>query len=163
MQRRIKRARSIADIFELVQEAVRSTLRTQHAGLLVGLSDLGAMEDGFVGAFYSPDANTIVINRRPLQRIMQTRPDIYNAYLFHIMLHEYIHALGCHDEDEARALVEQVSRDSFGSSHIVTQLATNMQEFIPDIAQPSPEFVPPDDANIDFILGIDRKNTNYIN
>jgi hypothetical protein len=163
MQKAIKRARSIGELFELVQKAVRQSLDVEHAGLLVGLSDLGAEGYGFIGAFYSPEANTIVINTRPLEQLSRKRPELYNPYVFHLMLHEYIHAIGCYDESEARVLVEQVSRETFGPSHAVTRFATNMEEFLPELSHPGAEFQPPEELAIDFVMGIDRKNTNYIN
>jgi hypothetical protein len=161
--KRVKRARSIGDIFAIVRDLVENALGTDQAGLLVGLSDLGCYQNGYIGAYYTPAANTIVINTRPLQGLLQSRPELYNAYLFHVMLHEYIHSLGCYDEQATRFLVEEMSRDFFGSEHEVTQFAANMQELLPDITYASSEFEPPEDVSIDFVLGIDRKNTNYIN
>jgi hypothetical protein len=160
---RIKRAQAVADIFEIVKDIVNDYFKVDQAGLLVGLSDLGAYGNGFIGAYYSPEANTIIINRRPLTKLMQARPDLYNFYLFHVMLHEYIHSLGSYDEEETRVLVEQVSRHYFGSDHPITQFATNIEQYIPDLNYATQGFEPPEDISIDFVLGIDRKNTNYIN
>ena len=159
----IKSAKTIADIFEVVKEMVREYLDLEQAGLMVGITDLGAHNQGFIGAFYSLDANTIIINKKPLARILQTNPSLYNHYLFHIMLHEYIHSIGSFDEAQTRQLVYEMSQHYFGEKHIATQLATNISKFMPSLTYPNTGFQPPKDINIDFIMGIDKKNTNYIN
>lgn len=159
----IKNAKTIADIFEIVKEMVREYLDLEQAGLMVGVTDLGAHSQGFVGAFYSLDANMIIINKKPLARILQTNPPLYNYYLFHIMLHEYIHSIGSFDEEQTRQLVHEMSQHYFGEKHVATELATNIAKFMPNLTYPGAGFEPPADANIEFVKGIDRKNTNYIN
>ncbi|MBI2658271.1 hypothetical protein HYX08_06295 [Candidatus Woesearchaeota archaeon] len=161
--KKLRNAKVFADIFEIVQDVVRSYLGAEQAGLMVGVSDLGSFNNGFVGAFYSLDANTIVINKRPLARILQTNPSLYNYYLFHVILHEYIHSIGSYDEGMTRQLVLELSGNYFGNSHVVTQLASGIEKFMPNLAYPDSGFQPPQDINIEFVNGIDRKNTNYIN
>ncbi len=162
-QKAIEKAKTIADIFEIVKEMVREYLGLEQAGLMVGVSDLGSFAQGFVGAFYSLEANMIVINKKPLARILQTNPSLYNYYLFHVMLHEYIHSIGSFDEEQTRQLVYEISQHHFGDKHVATELATNMGKFMPNLIYPTSGFEPPADANIEFVKGIDRKNTNYIN
>lgn len=159
----LKNAKNISDIFEIVKEIVRDYLGIEQAGLLVGLIDLGAYAQGFVGAFYSLNANMIIINKKPLARISQTNPSLYNYYLFHVMLHEYIHSIGSYDETQTRQLVYEISRHYFGINHLATQLAFDIGKFMPDLTYPNTAFQPPEDINIEFVKGIDRKNTNYIN
>lgn len=161
-EKRLEKARKFADIFEVVKDMVMEFLGTEQAGLLVGLSDLGAFDRGFVGAFYAPDANTIIINKRPLNRLLNTNPGLFNFYLFHVMLHEYLHSLGLYDEAQTRTLVQEISRHYFGDSHAVTQLSTNMERFMPNLIYPHGNEIP-EDISIDFVEGIDRKNTGYIN
>jgi len=162
-EKEIKSAKTIADIFEIVKEMVGEYLGIEQAGLMVGLTDLGAHSNGFIGAFYSIASNMIIINKKPLARILQTNPSLYKHYLFHIILHEYIHAIGSFDEAQTRQLVYEISHHYFGDKHMATQLSTNMQKFMPSLTYPDASFQPPTDINIDFIMGIDRKNTNYIN
>lgn len=158
----LQNAKNISDIFEMVKKVVKEVIGVDQAGLLVGVSDLGGNNNGFIGAFYSLDANTIIINKRPLSRIMDTNPQLYNYYLFHIILHEYIHSIGSFDEAQTRQLVYEVSRNCFGEEHIVTKLATNMSAFIPSLLHPT-ELPQIQDSNIEFVMGIDKSNTNYIN
>lgn len=162
-EKELKKARTFADIFEIAKDIVREFLGAEQAGLLVGVTDLGANSQGFIGAFYSLNANMIIINKRPLGRILQTNPALYNYYLFHVMLHEYVHSIGSFDETQARQLVYEMSQHYFGANHLVTQLASNIEKFMPSLTYPSHDFQPPQDINIEFVRGIDKKNTNYIN
>ena len=157
----IERSKNIADIFEIVKKIVRDYTGNDQAGLLVGLTDLGISNRGFIGAFYSLNANMIVINKRPLNRILQTNPAIYKYYLFHVILHEYIHSIGYYDENDARQIVIDISRNYFGDDHIISEFAQDIKKFLPNLTYPNTE-IQPKEIYIDFIRGIDRKNTNYI-
>ena len=158
---KIIKARNFSDIFEVVKEIVYGYLGAEQAGLMVGVTDLGSYQNGFIGAFYSLNSNSIIINKRPLARILQTNPSIYNYYLFHVILHEYIHSIGSYDEMQTRQLVYQVSSRHFGSEHTVTKLAQDITKFMPNLIYE--EDLPSDDVSIEFIKGIDKKNINYIN
>lgn len=162
-EKELKKAKSFADIFEIAKEMVREYLGAEQAGLMVGVTDLGTHSQGFIGAFYSMNANTIIINKKPLARLLQTNPSLYNYYLFHIMLHEYMHSIGSYDEEQTRQLVKEMSEHYFGPNHAVAQLASNMEKFMPNLTFPVKGFQPPQDINIEFVKGIDKKNTNYIN
>lgn len=162
-EKELERAKTFSDIFEIVKEITRQHLGIEQAGLMVGISDLGAFDRGFIGAFYSLNSNMIIINKRPLARILQTNPSLYNYYIFHVMLHEYIHSIGSYDEAQTRHFVYEISEHYFGANHLVAQLASNIEKFMPNLAYPTHGFQPPQDINIEFVRGIDRKNTNYIN
>ena len=162
-EKELEKAKTFSDIFEIAKEITRQHLGMEQAGLMVGISDLGSHSQGFIGAFYSLNSNMIIINKKPLARILHTNPSLYNYYLFHVMLHEYIHSIGSYDEMQTRQLVYEISEHYFGANHIVTQLASNMEKFMPNLTYPSHGFQPPQDINIEFVRGIDRKNTNYIN
>ena len=163
-QKELQKAKTISDIFEIVKEMVREYLGMEQAGLMVGVSDLGAHSQGFIGAFYSLNANMILINKKPLARILQTNPSLYIYYLFHVMLHEYIHSIGSYNEGQTRQLVHEISQHYFGNTHTVTQLSSNIEKFIPNLAYPDINgFQEPQNINIEFVKGIDKKNINYIN
>lgn len=161
-EKELKKAKTFADIFEAVKEMVSEYLGMDQAGLMVGVTDLGIHGQGFIGAFYSLNSNMIIINKRPLARILQTNPSLYNYYLFHVMLHEYVHSIGSFDESQTRQLVYEISQHYFGQNHLITELATNIEKFIPNLTYPVAGFQPPEDINIEFVKGIDRKNTGYI-
>ena len=158
---KIIKAKNFSDIFEIVKEIIYEYLGTEQAGLMVGVTDLGSYQNGFIGAFYSLNSNSIIINKRPLARILQTNPSIYNYYLFHVMLHEYIHSIGSYDEAQARQLVHELTAHYFGNNHILAQFASNIEKFMPNLAYPE-GFIEPTDINIEFVKGIDRKNISYI-
>lgn len=162
-EKRLENAKSFADIFEIVKEIVKEYVGLEQAGLLVGLTDLGMHSKGFIGAFYSLEANMIIMNKKPLARILQTNPSLYKYYIFHVMLHEYVHSIGSYDEAQTRQLVYEISSHYFGNSHKVTQLALNIEKFIPNLTYPVEGFQAPQDISIEFVKGIDIKNTNYIN
>ncbi len=161
-EQELRKAKTISDIFDIVKGIVMKHLGLEQAGLMVGVTDLGGFKNGFIGAFYSLEANTIIINRMPLKSILQTNPALYNYYLFHVILHEYIHSIGSYDEAQTRLLVHEISEHHFGPSHIVTQLSTNLQALIPNLIHDDQGFRPQQDASIEFVKGIDRKNINYI-
>jgi len=48
---------------------------------------------------------------------------LVNAFVYSMLIHEYLHALGHVPEAEVRSLVYRVSRECFGEDHIVTRLA----------------------------------------
>lgn len=162
-KKQISNSSGIPELFEIAKKITKEYLDADQPGLLVGITDLGSFGNGFIGAFYSLNSNMIIINRSPLDRIKQTKPILYNQYLFHVILHEYIHSLGFYDETQTRKLVLEISLHFFGEKDVLTQLATNMEKFIPNLTYPGSEYIPPKDINIEFVNGIDRRNTNYIN
>ena len=157
----LEKAKDFADIFHIVKKAVRDYTGNYQAGLLLGLSDLGSYKNAYLGAFYSFDANTIVINKRPLDKVKKTNPEMYNPYIFHVLLHEYIHSLGITDENEVRIIAFEITKRYFGKGHIATRIALNLGKVLPNLTF-GENFEPPEDLNIEFISGIDRDNTNYI-
>src|SRR3989338_5181746 len=126
-EKELEKAKTFADIFEIAKEITRQYLGMEQYGLMVGVTDLGAFDKGFIGAFYSLNANMIIINKRPLARILQTNPSLNNFYLFHVMLHENIHSIGIYDEMQTRLLVSEISSHYFGQNHVVSRIATNIE------------------------------------
>ena len=65
---KIAKANTIAEISNIAKSIVNEYLGMEQPGLFVGISDLGAFENGFIGAFYSLNSNMIRINkRRPIK------------------------------------------------------------------------------------------------
>lgn len=155
------KADTFADIFHVVKKVVNDYVGKDQAGLLVGLSDLGTYGHAFLGAFYSLDANTIVINKRPLDAIQKKNPELFNPYLFHVLLHEYLHSLGILDEAEVRVLAYEITKKYLGRGHMATQIALDLEKFLPNLTL-GQEFEAPEDMSIEFLSGIDRDNTDYI-
>ncbi len=108
-------------IFTLVKKSVKETMGVSRTGLMLYLADLPLQ----VGAYYQVGSNGIVFNRALLNAIagsVQSKREL-NAFVYSILLHEYLHALGHLDERGVRALVYKVSRRTFGMDHVATRMA----------------------------------------
>ena len=163
-QKRLENADNLADIFEVVKNAVMEGIGDSRGGLMLGLADLGNHPNGFFGAFFTVGTNIIVMNRTPLQRIKETQPELYKPYAFHILLHEYLHSLGYIDEKRTRNLVYWVASEIFGDDHVVTQMAIDMSKFFPNLTYPATDYLPEDieQLELEMIRDFDRSSINYI-
>lgn len=154
-------ARSMADLFEVAKRVVRLALKRERAGLMLATADLGNHPGGFFGGFHYVGSNYIVMNKVPLRRLKEQHPQWYNAYAFHVLLHEYLHTLGTLDEGATRRLAYEVSRDVLGEEHVATQMARDITPFMPGLSYPQVGWVPEN-----LVLDIDRtfgtSDTSYI-
>ncbi len=158
---RLENARTLADIFEVVKEAVKESIGTSRGGLMLGLANLGNHPQGFLGAFYPVGSNIIVLNRVPLDRIKETDPRLYKPYTFHVMLHEYLHTLGYLDESVVRQKVYGICRDIFGEEHPATRLAADTTPFFKNLVYPDVAWKA-DDMKLELVPGFDRSSASYI-
>jgi len=158
---RLDSANGLADIFELVKDAARASLKRGRAGLMLGLADLGNHPQGFIGAFFPVGTNIIVMNKIPLARIKETQPELYKPYIFHVLLHEYIHTLGYLDEATVRQMAYEVSKELFGEEHITTRIARDTSPFFKNLVYPSIAWQP-EEFRIELVEGFDRGSVNYI-
>jgi hypothetical protein len=159
--KKFERVESISDVFELVKEIVKEFLDLERGGLMLGLMELGAGRGYFVGAFHQVGSNLIVMNKTPLRVIEETRPEMSNAYCFHILLHEYLHSLGLLDEDYTRLTTIAISERAFGEDHPITLISKNFSSMFPEITHMDLGWRPPE-MKIDFVSDFDRSNTTYI-
>jgi hypothetical protein len=157
----LERSATIPDIFEVVKDAVRKTMKCERAGLMLGLAEMGGQENFWIGAFYPVGANMIVMNKTPLRRIVETNPPLFKYYCFHVLLHEYLHSLGILDEITARRATYEISRAVFGEHHTVTEMAKDIRKFIPYITYPELSFTPRE-LWIELVDGFDKSNITYI-
>ncbi len=158
---RLDKAKTMADIFEVVKEAVWESRRKSRAGLMLGLANLGNHPQGFFGAFYPVGSNVIVMNKIPLERIKETRPELYKPYIFHILLHEYLHALGYLSEGEVRFMALEITRAVFGNEHLATRIAEDTMHFFKNLVYPDTAWQP-DDMQLELVEGFDRGSVSYI-
>ena len=161
---KLEEANSLSDIFEIVKDAVRKVMKTGRAGLTLGLAEMGGGEDYWIGAFYPVGSNTIVMNKTSLRRISETDPQLFNAYAFHVLLHEYLHSLGYIDEKRTRNLVYWVACELFGEDHVVTQMALDISRFFPNLTCPATDYLPEniEQLELEMIKDFDRSSINYI-
>ena len=114
----LERAKGYGDIFALVKKTVKRSIGEHRVGLMLYLGNLPMR----VGAFHPMGTNDIVLNRRLINATAKTEP-AWKAYVFTILLHEYIHSLGYVDERQVRGLTYRVCVENFGKGHPVVEAA----------------------------------------
>ena len=149
------------DIFELVKSLVLKSMSKSRGGLMLGMANLGNHPQGFFGGFFTTGSNVIVLNKIPLQRIKETRPELYKPYVFNVLLHEYIHSLGYLDEADVRSRVFKITKEALGEEHLATQIAANVSEFIKHLAYPDVSWKA-EDEGLELVAGFDRSSVSYI-
>jgi hypothetical protein len=150
---RLERAKGLADIFEIVKDAVNAQLGLSRGGLMLGIAELGG--------FYPVATNIIVMNKGPMNRILSEQPELYKAYCFHILLHEYIHTVGYMDEALTRKRALEISERLFGRDHLATRMAADITQFFPYLTYAVPT-EPPENLNMELVKGFDRSCASYI-
>jgi hypothetical protein len=158
---RLKEAKGLPEIFELVKLAVIKTRRKRRGGLMLGIGDLGNHPKGFLGAFYPVATNIIVMNRIPMDRIKETDPKLYKPYVFHVLLHEYIHALGDVDEISTRTTTYEITKELFGPDHLATKIAEDFKPFFPNLVYPEVAWQP-ESLDFELVDNFDNSSCGYI-
>jgi len=118
---KLKEAQGYGEIWQIVKETVKVSLGKYRVGMMLFLEDLPLQ----FGAYHSVGTNNIVLNKRLVEIVetsINSRLDV-NAFVYSLLTHEYLHALGYMSEDDVRHLVCRVSVESFGKDHIATNLA----------------------------------------
>jgi hypothetical protein len=158
---RLNEARTLPEIFEVVKLAVIKVQKKRRAGLMLGIGDLGNHPNGFLGAFYPVATNIIVMNKIPMERIKETDPELYKPYVFHVLLHEYIHALGDVDEASTRTKTYEITKEIFGPDHLATKISEDYRQFFPSLVYPEVAWSP---KSLDFELvdDFDASSCGYI-
>jgi hypothetical protein len=120
LSERLRRAHGYDEVYAVVRETVRQVLGRERVGLGLGLSELPAQ----IGAYWQVTGNIIVLNERLLRVLEATEPEeSRKGFLFVVLLHEYLHALGYLGERQDRHAVAEVTARAFGANHPVAQLA----------------------------------------
>ena len=158
---RLEDASTLTDIFEVVKTVVLKSMKKSRGGLMLGMADLGNHPQAFFGGFFTTGSNVIVINKNPLQRIKETKPDLYKPYAFHVLLHEYVHSLGYLDENKVKSYAYQITKQALGEDHLATQIAANTEEFMKHLVYPDSVWKP-DDEGIELVDDFDRSSVSYI-
>lgn len=118
---KIEKAQGFSELWEIVKDTVKDSLGEHRVGMMLFLDDLPLQ----LGAYHPLGTNNIVLNRTLVQiaEAATQSKRLVNAFVYSLLVHEYLHALGHIPEVEVRPLVFQVSKDCFGEDHIVTRLA----------------------------------------
>ena len=118
---RIDKAEGFSGVWEIAKDTVKDSLNEHRKGMLLFLDDLPLR----LGAYHPLGTNNMVLNRI-LIHIVEAATNskkLVNAFIYSLLVHEYLHALGHVPEAEVRSLVYRISRKCFGENHIVTRLA----------------------------------------
>jgi hypothetical protein len=154
------------DIFEKVKADVNKETRRHRAGLSLGLIEMGILPEGFIGGMFFSGGTMILMNVTPLRVIINQQPnEIVWAYVYHILLHEYLHSLGFLNEDQCRDLTLQISKNVFQDpTHPVVVLAEKgLGAYFPDLPliYAPPNFDPSVGGRIERVHGFDRDSFRY--
>ncbi|MBS7288704.1 MAG: hypothetical protein KIH01_08200 [Candidatus Freyarchaeota archaeon] len=153
-------ADTISDVFGVVERVVLEELNA-HRPVMLGLADLGVQGSFMIGAFHPVGSNLIVLNRAPLERIGASAPKaLFNAYCFHILLHEYLHSLGVLNEQLVREMVYEISKKFLGEEHPATLMGVRgVAHFFPFIMHYSPGTLP--ELRVEIIRGFKQQSSSY--
>jgi len=118
---RLDRAQGFGDVWEIVKDSAKDSLGEHRVGMMLFLDNLSLQ----LGAYHPLGTNNIVLNRTLVQIVEAATKSkrLVNAFVYSLLLHEYLHALGHIPEVEVRPLVYRISKECFGEDHIVTRLA----------------------------------------
>jgi hypothetical protein len=153
---------SLIETFEEVKEVVQQKEGRSRAGLMLGLQEIGASLEGFIGAYYPVASNIIIVNKTPLRRILETNKALLKPYAFHVLLHEYIHTLGYFDEETTEQKTYEISKKQFGERHIIIQLSVNMRKYFPNLVYPIHGWLPQKETPVlELVQGFDFSSTNF--
>ena len=114
-------AEGYSEVWEIVKDTVKKALGKRRVGMMLFLDDLPLR----LGAYHPLGTNNIVLNRGLVHIVEATTKSrrLRNAFVYVLLLHEYLHALGYIRESKVRRLVYEVSKESFGDDHVVSKLA----------------------------------------
>ncbi|MHA2295520.1 MAG: hypothetical protein ACXAEU_21465 [Candidatus Hodarchaeales archaeon] len=120
-------------LFILVQKIIKRLLNKTRPGILLGLVEMGFDRGNFIGGLHYGGTNEIYLNKSAL-RVMreESSPELYKAYVFYLLLHEYIHSVGVMDERMTRFYTRNVLQRVFENDHPLSKLATRgLNTFFP--------------------------------
>ncbi|MBN2152663.1 MAG: hypothetical protein JW839_14525 [Candidatus Lokiarchaeota archaeon] len=156
-------------MFERIRRDVQKVLGQRRAGLSLGFVDMGMSPQGFVGGMFFSGGTMILMNTRALRVLLEDavnreNPEIAEYYVYHVLMHEYIHSLGYLDERECREVTAYVTHELFPHNHPITIMADRgIGVYFPRFIY-APEniaFEPPRDGSIELVKGFDRGSTTY--
>jgi len=113
-QNKLLSVKNFNDAFELVKSAVDDQLKMHRAGLSLVLQVLPTQ----LGAYHVLGSNMIIMNKRILDIIKSKKSLLeYNAYLFMVLCHEYLHSFGIVDENQVRKMTLDLCYSLLGKEH----------------------------------------------
>jgi hypothetical protein len=155
---RLDNAKGFSQVWEVVKDSVKDTLEERRVGMMLFLDTLPLR----IGAYHPIGTNNIVLNKA-LVEIVEAATNskrLVNAFVYTLLLHEYLHALGHISESEVRPLVAEISKQCFGEDHIAYRLGVygpwSLLRGIPLDRVEAPKRV------IEIVKDFERENQSYI-
>ena len=120
-------------LFNLVRDIIEFKMNKKRSHILLGLIELGFNRGGFIGGLHLGGTNEIFLNKSALKVMEQeSKPEYFKAYVFILLLHEYIHSVGVMNELRTRKFTRIIAQEIFGNDHPVTKLAVEgIQKYFP--------------------------------
>jgi hypothetical protein len=117
----LNKAEGFSEVWQIVKDTVKDCLGQHRRGMMLFLDDLPL----HLGAYHPLGTNNMVLNRTLVQIVESVKKSkgLVNAFVYSMLAHEYLHALGHVSEAEVRSLVYKISKECFGEDHIATKLA----------------------------------------
>ena len=159
-RKRYEESEDFQEIFALIKEGVEKATGRSRTGLMLGLADLGVRQNGFIGAFYPVGSNVIVLNKTPLKMIEAQKPEMLKPYVFHVLMHEYMHTLGVLNERHTELFTFKINEKLFGENHEVTRMSFDFDRLFPQVVMPAMGWQPQQQMQIEIVDDFER--TNYI-
>jgi hypothetical protein len=118
---RLEHAANYAEVWEIVKDTVEFVFHKRRGSMMLFLDDLPIQ----LGAYHAIGTNNIVLNRVLIQIVETAVEDknTVNAFVYNLLVHEYLHALGEVSEVNVRGLVIEVCKKAFGEDYVATQMA----------------------------------------
>ena len=157
-EKQLENAKGYNEVWDLTKNNVKTVLKKVRRGMMLFLDDMPLR----LGAYHPVGTNNIVLNRSLVYIVEATTKSrtLLNAFVYVLLLHEYLHALGYLREGEVRSLVYKISKLSFGVEHITTQLAKKgpwtLLQGLPLDSLKAPRRV------IDIVRDFEKTNSKYI-
>lgn len=156
----LKNMKNLPEIFELVRDLVYKSTKLARRGLMLGLTDLGDGKNAWFGGYHNIASNAIIMNSRPMNYIKKHHPDLYNSYICVVLMHEYIHTLGYHDEISTRSLTLKIIKTHFNNETLIS-MAEDINKFIPKFQNATYGWIPSLNPHISYVFGFDESSASY--
>ena len=145
------------EMFEFVRSSVNSVYEMKRAGLSLMLHGMPTR----VGAYHVLGSNVIAVNKFVLDMVKKysTSNAEYNAYLFTVLLHEYLHSFGILDENRVRYMTVELCKKLFGENCTVTIMAEDPLKIFPKLGLINYDKF---ENKYELIKNFDNSNQTYI-
>ncbi|MHA1299339.1 MAG: hypothetical protein ACTSO9_07890 [Candidatus Helarchaeota archaeon] len=158
--------KNIPDIFEKVKRDVDRVINRHRAGLSLGLIEMGISRRGFIGGMFFSGGTMILMNSSVLRLLIsknEISDEILLAYVYHILLHEYIHSLGYLNERECREITYYITKEIIhDEEHPAYIMATRgISVFFPEIKYAPVGYKIPKNLQIERVDNFDKGSTTY--